>query len=369
MVAPPEPHFSTIDSDDPIPFKKINNYVIHARIAQSSRSIVFLATDSRTGDRYAIKQLQLSDLACSGSAIEVLEREIRVMRRLRHPNIVRLFEVLRVPGTDMIFLVLDYADGGSVQGYIERSQKLPLGTILSVVKQIALALRFIHGSGHIHQNIRPSKILVRWDGRAFLSDLGVGDGFLTAEPSMESLSYQAPEALDESCVCDSVPQKEDVWALGVTLYQLIFLKLPFVGSDCEEILREIQGKTLDFEGTDSTVVELLKGMLAVRQNDRFGIEDVLAHPSIRGALDRAPELPRRLTIELKEGDMSAVTAELCPPGFSFAGLAMPHRWKAGSRRRNTDAPMSPPPITIPPALLRASEADLNVVRYRLDSLS
>jgi serine/threonine protein kinase len=182
----------------------------------------------------------MAALSVIGESFCEFECEIRLMRVLTHPNLLKLLEVLHVPGTDKVFLILESADLGSVDAWLARRQCLSLPTVLSIMKQTAQALEYMHNAGYVHQDIKPGNILVDHRGRVMLEDFGIGHTLLSADLAVGTPGYQAPEVLDDSYGDEShavlSPPKEDVWALGVTLYQLLFHKLPFTGENLYEIV-------------------------------------------------------------------------------------------------------------------------------------
>jgi serine/threonine-protein kinase 11 len=228
-------------------------------------------------------------------------------------------------------LVLEYADNGSLQSAIAHRHRLPQSTAMSIIRQIAEPLKSLHDAGYVHQDIKPSNILLTKTGRAILADFGTGHSFLSAAVVVGTPAYQAPEALDDSygdesereLDPDSGPQKEDVWALGITLYQMLFLELPFAGANLFEIVHEINTKPLRIpEGTDPLLVNLLNGMINVDPAKRFSIEQVLAHPLIRNASALASNLPMVPSPRKRAGGVTAFKAEPCQEGAAFADLAL-----------------------------------------------
>jgi serine/threonine protein kinase len=188
----------------------------------------------------------------------------------------------------------------------------------------------MHSSGYVHQDVKPGNILMDRGGRVLLADFGIGHSMMSADLAVGSPGYQAPEVLDDSYGDEShavlSPPKEDVWALGVTLYQLLFRKLPFAGENLYEIVRMIQEEPLAIpEGTDSAIADLLQGMLAVKQSERFTINDILEYSLIKNAPSRAIELPPVTPVLSREGEIRIVSAVVCGEDFSFAGLPQRHR--------------------------------------------
>jgi serine/threonine protein kinase len=118
------------------------------------------------------------------------------------------------------------------------------------------------------------------------------------------------------------PQKEDVWAFGVTLYQLFFKELLFRGSTLFEIAHSIHECPLKIpEETDPAMAALLRGMLTVDPMSRLAIDDLLCNPLIRDAADRVVGLSEVPALVPRDGKVVLVHGEVCGDGYSFADVA------------------------------------------------
>jgi serine/threonine-protein kinase 11 len=323
--------------------KKVNNYTVRAKIGSGSSSTVYLGVDERSGQKCALKRIKLRELARSPAGIAQLEREVRLMRLFDHPSILKLLEVLHIPLTDEAYLVMEYADRGSLGAIVDRHHRLSTPAIFSILKQISHAVHYLHNSGYVHQDIKPCNILIDSSGRAKLADFGIGHSFTSAAMVVGSPAYQAPEALNDSDSSDDEdsgpegPQKEDIWALGVTLYHLLFLKLPFAGNNLFEIVASIKGKPLQCpEDCDPGIVSLIGKMLTIDPRERIGIGELVKEPLIVGAPDLAEDLPEAPVLVFKEGETVEIEGKICPDGFSFAGLslAVPRRFSYHVPSRN-----------------------------------
>jgi serine/threonine-protein kinase 11 len=306
-----------------------------------------------TQKQYAIKRIKLYEFIRRGNPLSQLEREIRLMRRFRHPHILSLIEVLHDPAHNEVCMVLAYAAMGSLGGYIDRGVRLPDATIFCILRQIVEAVRYLHTSGFVHQDIKPCNILLHADGRAVLADFGSGHSFQSAGMVIGSPAFQAPEALDEKDLeapsDDSGfgPQKEDIWALGISIYQSLFLRFPYVGSNLFEIVHDIKEHDLPLpDGTDPEVARLLSGMLCVDPARRYGIDEILASPLLP-ALDSAIALPPVPTPEVKRGEIMQIDAVVCDEAYTFARFLkcaprrfsdIPGRSGAPLRRGDADDP-------------------------------
>lgn len=314
--------------------KQINQYRLVSRLGAGASSKVFLGVDQNTGEKYAIKRIRLKELSRSGTGLQQLEREIRLMRQFDHPNILKLYEVLHIPQTQEAFLVMEYAEKGCLGSFCERYQQLSTDAIFSILKQVATAIKYLHDHGFVHQDIKPWNILLGNDGRAILADFGIGHSFQSAAMVVGSPAFQAPEALDESYYSedgeefcpssDEAPQKEDIWALGVTLYQLLFLRLPFLGNNLYEIVSFIKHTSLQIPpDTDEAIASLLRQMLSVDPNERISVRALLENPLVANAPDLAaiPDVPV-CPAPIDGSRVVGFTAKVCPPGYSFACSVM-----------------------------------------------
>jgi serine/threonine-protein kinase 11 len=228
---------------------------------------VHLAIDCRTNSKVAVKSIRL------GSSIRVsaLEREIRNMRRLSHPNVLRLLEVLHRKDNNTVYLILEYA-ASSLKGHVFSE---PVAA--AIFAQVVSGLRHLHSVGIVHQDIKPSNILVTDAGEAKVADFGIGHRFASAHDVIGTPAYQPPEILDEGVLRD--PVKEDVWSLGVTMYETLFGRLPFDGGNVFEIIAAAKKFDLKIpEGTSAELGDLLARMMAVQPEDRISMKAVAAHP-------------------------------------------------------------------------------------------
>jgi serine/threonine protein kinase len=302
--------------------RKVNDYLLKARISKRGSSRVYLAIETSTRRQYAVKRVKLDGLSRSSSGIAQLEREIRLMSTWSHPNILKLKEVLLVEAEREVYLVIEYAERGSLGGYLDGLQRLPLPSIFSILKQSVTAVKYLHENGFQRPDVKPWNIMIDATGRVILADYGIGHSFQGGAMMVDSPSFQAPEALDDddADMTRNRPWKEDVWALGVILYQALFLKLPFPGESLYEIVDYIREHSLEIPPCDPAIEALLRRMLVVDTAARISIEELLAHPLIRDAPDLAGDLPPVPELEPLQGDIYETQASVCPPGMSFVSI-------------------------------------------------
>lgn len=303
------------------PYKQINQYLLIQELGEGSIAKVYLAKNQETGNKFAVKRFKIKELQRIDAGLSQLERELSAMRKICHPNILKLYDVLHDTDHDVVYTVIDYADCGSLENYIEES--LDLDQLKAIFLQILKALQYLHGKGIVHQDIKPSNILLCKNGKAYLSDFGVGHSFQSADMVVGSPAYQAPEALADIDVDpDSLdPAKEDIWSLGVTLYQLLFGYLPYTGDNVFEIIHNIRNKPLVMPvGTDPSIESILRSMLAVNPANRFSVENCLESDFFKDAssnvkFNLSPIVEPKID---SYNEITLVNATICDHTISFA---------------------------------------------------
>jgi len=182
-------------------------------------------------DRYAAVKVISGDFATTTEE-EYTRRfqiEARAIARLRHPNIVGVYQFGRIEG--IYYMAMVFLEGRDLRTflkeYAERGQRIPVAELLRIARDVANALDYAHEQGVIHRDIKPSNIMLeKRTGRAILMDFGlalsVHEG--TTGDTFGSAHYIAPEQAISSA--KAVPQS-DLYALGIVLYEMMAGKVPF----------------------------------------------------------------------------------------------------------------------------------------------
>lgn len=314
---------SSFCEEEEKPLKQINQYLILQKLGEGSYAKVYVAIDTNTKKYYALKRFKLHDLQHIDAGVSQLEREISAMRKIIHPNIIRLYDVLHVESTDVVYLVIDFADCGSLQQILDSSIKPNENVIKYVFYSVLTAVSFLHNHGIIHQDIKPSNILLCSNGNVYLSDFGVGHSFQSAAMVVGTPGYQAPEALCDFDVDPDAlnPAKEDVYSLGVTLYQVMFNDLPFKGENFYEIVQNITHCPLVIpDGTEKDLEDLLRGMLCVNPEERMDVSEVMKSPYFKDVQKLTEINFDKVVIQdiPKDVNIEHIAARVCDSNSCFA---------------------------------------------------
>lgn len=245
-------------------------YLLHEVIGRGGMGEVLRATHRASGEMVAIKALHF-DLAPDPAMVERFLREGEALRRLSHPNIVRCRESFESEGR--FYLILDYAGGGSLRNALRNGPVEP-SLALNWMLDIGDALTRAHRLQIIHRDIKPDNILLSEDGQARLTDFGVAHLGGAWAPlthlgtALGTVHYMSPEA----CQGLAATPDHDLWAFGVTLYELLTGRLPFSGPGPGATILAILSQPPEPlpDGFSQDLRELLWRLLAKQPDGRFG---------------------------------------------------------------------------------------------------
>lgn len=217
------------------------------------------------------------------------------MRSLRHPNLVRLLEVLHSKENKSVYLVMELGNAGSLSSFVSSHAVCSEEFIASVFFQIIKGLYYLHEKGFVHHDLKPSNIVLLNDGTAKITDFGVGRSFESVATLFGSPAYQAPEYLDEdedTTVVKTEVSKEDIWSLGVSLFQCAFGILPFDGENIFEIASSIRNNPVNLPSSvSSELADLIHRTLVIDPAKRISSSELLDHPFFNKAVQQP--LPSR----------------------------------------------------------------------------
>jgi len=249
--------------------------------------------------RQAMKVLKLS--VASLEEIEFLLAEARLLSRIGHPNIIRVFDanILEVNGARYGFFTMEYIAGGSLDRFWRsyRDAMMPVPEVVEIMKQVCAGIAVAHAENPpiVHRDIKPQNILVGYDGtglRARVSDFGLAKQAnpLTLLVSAKgTLSFKPPESFENQ---DS--PAADVWAIGTTFYLLLTDTLPYPDlderdiADANRFVRPLRPASVYNMTVDPALDAILSRCLAGRPADRYENASALLDELARWRPDRSP---------------------------------------------------------------------------------
>ncbi|ELK01239.1 MAP/microtubule affinity-regulating kinase 3, partial [Pteropus alecto] len=217
----------------------IGNYRLLKTIGKGNFAKVKLARHILTGREVAIKIIDKTQL--NPTSLQKLFREVRIMKILNHPNIVKLFEVIETDKT--LYLIMEYASGGEVFDYLVAHGRMKEKEARAKFRQIVSAVQYCHQKRIVHRDLKAENLLLDADMNIKIADFGFSNEF-TVGSKLDTFCGSPPYAAPELFQGKKYDGPEvDVWSLGVILYTLVSGSLPFDGQNLKELReRVLRGK-------------------------------------------------------------------------------------------------------------------------------
>ncbi|KAI1144582.1 Pkinase-domain-containing protein [Hypoxylon sp. FL0543] len=310
----------TNDETDGRSQQTINQYVIREEIGRGSYGAVHLATD-QFGTEYAIKefsklrlrkraqsnifkrpeggrprqlgpgrslfsahkkQLSHHEIAEAKDALYLIREEIAIMKKLNHPNLVQLIEVLDDPENDSLYMVLEMCKKGVIMkvGLDEQADPYDDERCRLWFRDLILGIEY----RVVHRDIKPDNLLLTEDDVLKIVDFGVSEIFEKPDRMMTSKSAGSPAFLPpELCQVghgDVSGKAADVWSMGVSLYCLKYGRLPFRRDNVLEMYNAIRTEELQIpvEDEDPNFVDLITRILDKNPETRLSLREIRDHP-------------------------------------------------------------------------------------------
>lgn len=272
----------------------LGKYEFTKLLGRGSFAKVYHAVSLSDGTQVAIKVLDKSSPTITALPADLLLREILAMRRLSHPHILRLHEVLAT--CSRVYLVMDYAPRGDLAQYVSgvKAGRLTEPVARRFFLQLVSALRYCHKRGVSHRDIKPQNLLLSQDGTLKLSDFGLSslpeqirpDGRLNT--ACGTPAYAAPEVMRKRAYDGP---KADAWSCGVILFNLLSGFLPFDDRNLPLMYKQMQRRDFKFPDWFSPAARrLISKLLDPNPDTRLSIEGLMNHPWFKRSLSLDSQL-------------------------------------------------------------------------------
>ncbi|KAG0314299.1 hypothetical protein BGZ99_008220 [Dissophora globulifera] len=324
-------------------YRQLKQYILKGEIGKGAFGKVHLAVDENTDVGYAVKEFSKSKLrkkdkanlfklgprgrgrgrrgpeaptpnASESSPLDLIRGEIAILKKLHHPNIVKLYEVLDVAQDDSMYMVFEWCEKGVLMPV---SLTETYESVFSdeesrdVFQQMILGIEYLHEHDIIHRDIKPDNLLRSGDGTVKIVDFGVSEMFNKKGDDLTKKSAGSPAFMaPELCRHDHGEvsgRATDVWSMGITLYCLRYGRLPYVSESILEMQRVIreQDFVIPDEEKDPRFRELISRLLEKDPIKRITIEQLRSDPWVTNN-DRDPLITKE---ENTENVVTEVTEE------------------------------------------------------------
>ena len=266
----------------PIKDRQVGDYLIQGdSIGTGGFAKVFVGLHIPTKERVAIKIIDKEELFSEEVNKKRLLLEISILKKVRHKNIIKLYEIMETPET--IYLVMEYCNNGELFDFIVSKDKLSEKQACQFYQEVIDALSYLHSQNIVHRDIKPENILLNRINKNIdckLIDFGISRNFETNElihTPCGTASYAPPEMHNGD---PYNPILSDVWSSGVLLYSMVCGYLPFSEEDEYENIRNILKGNYELPEEDLSpeIIDLIKHLLDIDPNTRYTLEKIKKHP-------------------------------------------------------------------------------------------
>ncbi|KAK3097997.1 hypothetical protein FSP39_015178 [Pinctada imbricata] len=253
---------------------RVGYYEIERTIGKGNFAVVKLATHIATKTKVAIKIIDKTQL--DDDNLTKIFREIKIMKLLKHPHIIRLYQVMETER--MLYLVTEYASGGEIFDHLVAHGRMNEKEARKKFKQIVAAVSYCHSRHIVHRDLKAENLLLDANLNIKIADFGFSN-FFSSNNMLKtwcgSPPYAAPELFEGK---EYAAPGVDIWSLGVVLYVLVCGALPFDGSTLMSLRGRVLGGKFRVPFYMSTECEnLIKQMLTVDPAKRITIDQILNH--------------------------------------------------------------------------------------------
>ena len=248
----------------------VNRYEIQKRIGTGGMADVYMAKDNKLGRYVAIKVLK-EEFSSDETFLRKFDSEAKAVAGLIHPNIINVYDV-GVEG-DIHFIVMELGNGITLKEYIMNKKRLSAEETVACSIQIAEAIECAHQHNIIHRDIKPQNILISSYGTIKVTDFGIAKAATSqtmTTTAIGSVHYLSPEQA-RGGFCDS---RSDIYALGVTMYEMVTGRVPFDHENSVTIaLMHLQNDVLSPQEINNDIPTSLEKIilkcLAKRPEERY----------------------------------------------------------------------------------------------------
>ncbi len=220
-----------------MPSSRLSDYSIGAVLGTGTVGTIYAATEIETGQVVAIKKLHPS-VSQSQLIRARFKREMTILARLRHPNIVAYYG--GGEDGDLLYYVMELVDGGTVKDLLTSSGPFPWQVVVDVTRQICSALQCAHNHGVIHRDLKPGNLFLTRQAQVKLGDFGIARDVTSSDLTDQGLTvgthaYMSPEQITGDAM---ISGKADLYALGCCLFEMLSGRKPFLGDNFAQLFEQ-----------------------------------------------------------------------------------------------------------------------------------
>ena len=209
------------------------------------------------------------------TGVDSLEQEIEILKSIKNENWIKIHEVIGDEEDDKVYIITEYMKKGSLATLI-KDNKLSEDLIWRYFNQLINGIEYLHIINIVHRDIKPENMLIDDNNNLKIADFGLSEKLKEGKDEFSNTTgtnyYFSPESLKGGAYS---AKKADIWAWGVTLYQMIHGRYPFNGKSVVDLNEEILNKQPEYKkDLSKSIIDLLNGILCKNPIQRFTFSDI-----------------------------------------------------------------------------------------------
>jgi hypothetical protein len=298
-----------------------DRYELIRVLGHGGMGTVYEVIDRYLDERLALKVLSGAGIA-SGEARRRFRAEIKLARRIRHPNVCAIHEYGEIE--DLQYIVMELVQGQDLKQYLRSHGPLELAEAVDLARQIGAGLHAIHQAGVIHRDLKPANVMRTDAGQLRLMDFGIAKGFgeeraTTSGVVVGTAEYMSPEQAQGG----PLDPRSDVYALAIVIYELLTGEVPFRANTllATIMLHLTEPPALDKALIPATIAPVLRRGLAKKADERYETSEAMVRDLIEAASGKAP-LAAIVAHEVPASTRGAASAASYRVGLAALGVAV-----------------------------------------------
>lgn len=263
----------------------LEHYDEENELGRGGFAVVFKGKNKATGEYVAVKHIQKKFV--DPQELKCLEREIDIMMKVNHPNVLRLLDLYETE--EEVVMVIELVTGGELFYKIVDRGAYSEADAAGIVRQLMTGIAYLHSQGIAHRDLKPENILCEGDDDSMtikIADFGLSKAFSggdTLKTACGTPDYAAPEVLSME---GSYTMAVDMWSAGVVTYVLLCGYPPFYAKEQRELFQQILKADYDFpeedwEDISENAKDFIRSLLKVDAGERMTAEQALQHPWLK----------------------------------------------------------------------------------------
>jgi serine/threonine protein kinase len=222
-----------------LPLENISRYKVEKILGRGAVGTVYKAYDPVINQAVAIKVIhkQLLEQDDSGEQLQRFRNEVLAGRRLKHPNIVSIYEYGEE--RDVAFIIMEFIEGRQLKDFLDENASIDLESVHKIMQQLLAALNYAHEQGIVHRDIKPANIMIMKNWRIQVADFGIAkiesSSMTQTGMIMGTPNYMSPE----QCLGERIDHRTDIFSAGVVFYHLLTGKRPFESATMMGTLQQV----------------------------------------------------------------------------------------------------------------------------------